>query len=92
VIFPPSIVRVRVVRAGRKRLSVWLPVLLLWPLVAVLGVLAWLVVALVVAVRAPRELGRVVRAGLWLVVLFCRLRGLRLCLGDAADGALVHVI
>jgi hypothetical protein len=43
---PPLIVDLRVAQAGRRPFRLWLPLFLLWPLVAVLGALALAVAAL----------------------------------------------
>ena len=47
---PPCIVDVTVARAGRPRRRLWLPVFVLWPLLALLGLLALTVALLVDAV------------------------------------------
>jgi hypothetical protein len=43
---PPLVVDLRVAREGRRPFHVWLPLFLLWPLVAALGAIALAVAAL----------------------------------------------
>jgi hypothetical protein len=74
MIFPPSIMRVRVLKEGRRRRNFWLPLLLLWPIATAAGLAGLLF--LLVAVR-PRMLWRILLALSWAFLVFCRLRGLR---------------
>jgi hypothetical protein len=47
---PPAVVNLRVVEEGGRRLHLWLPVFVLWPLLLVVGALAVLVAAVADAV------------------------------------------
>lgn len=50
MIMPPAVTRIRVERSRGKDLKLWLPVILLWPLLFVVGLLALAVAALADAV------------------------------------------
>jgi len=54
MIFPASILRVRIVENGRKKLALWVPLLLLWPLALALAPLLVLA-ALVYMLRQRRS-------------------------------------
>lgn len=74
MIFPPSILRIRTVKKGKKKLGLWLPVFLLWPVI--LGLLV-LLFALAICLRRGAK-GRMILAGLpQLFVAACALRGLK---------------
>lgn len=78
MIFPAFILRVRVVRNGRKKLALWVPLLLLWPLALALAPL--LVLAGLVYMLRQRRSGRPSDA-IRCLPLLCRvawsLRGLK---------------
>jgi hypothetical protein len=76
MIFPPSIMRVRILEGGRRRRNLWLPLLLLWPIVTVAGLAGLPVLFVLMAVR-PRMPWRVLLALPWAFLVFCRFRGLR---------------
>ena len=75
--WPPSLARIRIVESGRKKLGLWLPLLLVWPV----AVLVWLTllpaIVLLAALLWPRGKGKLVLLGgpraFW---VFCALRGL----------------
>ncbi len=77
MMLPPALVRFRVQSEGsRKRL--WLPVFLLWPLLALATALALPVCALAAALYWRRGLGRPILFSVpCLLYLMCSLRGLR---------------
>jgi len=76
MIFPPSIMRVRVLGGVRRRRDFWLPLLLLWPIATVAGLAGLPALFLLVAVR-PRMPWRILLALPWAFLVFCQLRGLR---------------
>ena len=88
---PPMMMRVRVDRAGRRRLGCWLPLFLLWPILLILFVL--LLPFLLVVCLFPRW-GRRMRTTfrglpvLWKAV--CALRGLTVDV-SGRDGNAVKV-
>ena len=78
MLLPPALVRVRV-QSDDSRLRLWLPLFLLWPILALMAALAVPVCALVAALYWRRGLGRpVLFAVPCLLYLVCSLRGLRL--------------
>ncbi len=81
---PPSFIRVTRTQGGRKLTGLWLPVILLWPLLAALALVAFAVAVPVSLALRPLGYGRSV---LWsvpcLVRLFIAARGLEV---DLVDG------
>ena len=83
MMMPPALVRVRV-QNDERRLRLWLPVVLLWPLLAVVAALAVTVCALMAAFGRRRgKARRVLIAVPLMLYLLCSLRGLRV---DVAGG------
>lgn len=78
MIFPPSILRIRIVKKGKKKLGLWLPVFLLWPVIlALLVLLLPLLFVLAICLRRGAK-GRMIVGGLpQLLVIACALRGLK---------------
>lgn len=92
MIFPPTImrlrVRLRVAEGGRRKVSLWLPVILLWPL----GLLAVLLAPLAMLVAFLRYGGRaasVALIGPRILVALCSLRGLSVQVQGAREQ--VHI-
>lgn len=84
MIWPPSILRIRVARRGRRRIGLWLPLFLLWPLLVALAAL--LGPLLLVGAVLLRRRGRAIVRGLGrLFVIACAVRGLKVDV-DQADG------
>ena len=78
MILPPSILRLRVVEGGRKRVDLWLPLFLIWPVLAAAWVALLPVSAVVAVVHWKEGWGRrLLLGGPLLFYVFCRLRGLR---------------
>ncbi len=81
---PPCVVRVRLVRGRRKVLGLWLPVVLLWPVIAALAALAFVVAVPLSLVLGPSGRGRaVLRSVPCLLRLLAATRGLEV---DLVDG------
>ena len=90
MILPPSILRLRV-QNEQHRFGLWLPLILIWPLI----VLAALVLAPLVLVLAivlwPAGWGRpLLLAGPRLFGLFCALRGLEVRVEQPKERVIVH--
>ncbi len=78
MIFPASILRVRIVVKGGKKFALWVPLLLLWPLALALAPL--LVLAALVYMLRQRRTGRrsdAIRCLPLLCRAACSLRGLK---------------
>ena len=75
--FPPSLLNLRILKPGR-RVRLWLPLFLLWPLVPVLAAIA-LVCVVLVAIFTFRfgRLRRHLEAGVLTLQALCLLRELR---------------
>ena len=78
---PPSLVYLKIVSEGRRSFSLWLPVFILWPLVALAGLVILVVLVLAVPVallfRRAKRVFNWARLGVRLVGLFVALRGLK---------------
>ncbi len=89
MILPPSILRLRI-RSATRGIGLWLPLILLWPIVAVLAVLVSPVVLLAAILLWPRGLSRpVLMIGPALYRLACGLRGLEVQVDDKDSHVLV---
>ena len=89
MMLPPSIMRIRIDSDGRKKLGLWLPLILIWPLVLVLVLAIWSVLLVVAVFR-----GGFRRAFLllpWAWVLFCAARGLRVDVRKPGEGFTLYV-
>ena len=86
MLIPPSVVYIRVRRPKGRGIALPLPVILLWPLIALVELAAIPVVAAMVpAAAAWGWAGPVVRAVPWLTELFASLRGLRVAVKSAGS-------
>jgi len=91
VIFPPTILRVRVGRRGRRRFGCLVPLLLLWPLLLVACLVALPLAGLVALVGSRARGRRLLAAGPKTLWVFCCLRGLHVELGDADGTFLIYL-
>jgi len=74
--WPPSLVRIRIVENGRKKHSLWLPTILIWPVVLALAI-AFAPLVVPIGLLLWRKGGKVLLlAGPLVFYLFCSLRGL----------------
>lgn len=89
MMFPPSIARIRIVDEGRRGINLWLPLVLLWPVVLVLGLLLSPLVIIAALATWPRYGRLLLLGGPRLFELLCALRGLRVQVEDGKDR--VHV-
>lgn len=90
MMLPPSIMRVRLKSDGRRKLGLWLPLFLIWPLVLVVALLLLPLLLLVAALR-----GRL-RKAFWLLpriwMFFCAIRGLRVVVSKPGEGLTLYVV
>jgi hypothetical protein len=92
MIFPPSLLRLRFRRPGRRGFGLWLPILLLWPLILIGALLTSLFAFLGAFFTGRfRSLGRSVLLGPRLLVLFCHFRRLRVHVRDDEEELLIDV-
>jgi len=75
--YPPLLMRLGIY--GRRRLSLWLPLFLLWPVAAALAIALAPLVLLLALILWPLGLGKLVLlSGPMLLGILCALRGLEL--------------
>jgi hypothetical protein len=88
--WPPSILRLRL-RRGRKRgTALWVPLILIWPVLAAVWIALWPGLLLLALLSRRRGAVRAIALGApRLLVLGCHLRGLRVTV-QGRDGE-VHV-
>ena len=88
---PPMFLRVRV-QGNKRRIRLWIPLIVLWPVIAVV-VLLGMPVALVVAARSGyRTRGRsVLLAGPLLLYVLASLRGLRFDVASGEDRVFISI-
>jgi hypothetical protein len=92
MMYPPSIARIRIVNHGRRRISLWLPLILLWPLALAVGV-ALAPVIIIVAFVTWRRYGRMLLfGGPQLFRLLCALRGLRVKVEDGRERVNIYFL
>ena len=89
MILPTSLLRVRISEGGKKRLNLWLPVFLVWPVVIALMIIL-APVALLLYVCWPSGRGYILGGPRILVVLWA-MRGLEVRVQDRDDSVLVSV-
>ncbi len=87
MIWPPSVVRLRIYENGRRKMNLWLPVCVLWPPVVLIALLLAPVAVPVLWPASGRgRRRRAVMAGPVLFRLFCALRGFCLEAGNSGNG------
>ena len=78
MMFPPSVLRLRVAEHGQKKIRLWVPLFLLWPIAIVFVVLLTPLVLIAALVMWNRDEGRILlRLGPRLFELLCAMRGLK---------------
>ncbi|HPP73573.1 MAG TPA: hypothetical protein PLU88_00400 [Armatimonadota bacterium] len=90
MIFPPSILRIRIKEQDSKGLGLCLPLFLIWPIILAIGILLAPVVLLAAFITWPKGTGkRLLLAGPYLFNVFCRVRGLRVKVKDKEDNVYI---
>ena len=88
---PPALLRVRV-QNDKRRIRLWIPLVLLWPVVAVVVLLGAPVAVLVAALSWHRGWGRsVLLAGPLLLYALTSLRGLRISATSDEDRVFISI-
>ncbi len=77
MIWPPSILRIRVVGEEKKGVNLWIPLFLLWPLIFVAAMLFPVVARLSSKVREETGFVPSLAAGPYLWTAFAATRGMR---------------
>ncbi len=87
MIWPPTMVRLRIYEDGRRKMNLWLPVCLVWLPVLLIALLLAPVAVPVLWLAAGRGRRRqAVMAGPVLFRLFCALRGFHFEAGNPGNG------
>ncbi len=88
---PPMLLTVRV-QGAKRRIRLWLPLIVLWPLVVVVVLLATPVALLVAARSGPPARSRsVLLAGPLLLYVLASLRGLRCAVVSGEDRVFISI-
>lgn len=89
MMWPPFIVRIRIIEAGQKKISLWLPLIIIWPFVAFLLLLAapfFFTALLVSRVHAIRLF---IDSSKEIFLLFCSLRDMEVDVQDKNSEVLI---
>lgn len=89
---PPLFVRLKIGFEGWRLPGLWVPVVLLWPLLFALLFLAFVIGLAAMLVFEPRGLGRFVRLSLGAYALLCESRGMRVDVADRSSVVLVTIV
>ncbi len=91
MMFPPSILRLRM-QDSHRRLTLWLPLFILWPPIALAALLLFPVVLLLAALLWPTGWGKpLLLIGPRLFGLFCAIRGLRVNVENASQRVFIAI-
>jgi hypothetical protein len=84
--------RLRIVDNGRKKVRLWLPLFLVWPIALVLAIALLPIVLLVALIGwGRRGVRRAALGGWYLYATVCNLRGLSVAVSGEGDEVLVSV-
>lgn len=89
MILPPTVFHIRIVEGGRKKFNLWLPVILLWPLVILLMVL--LAPLALIASLIWSKHSKLILAGPRLLALCWAIRGLQVRVQDDNNQVLIII-
>lgn len=89
MMLPTTVFHIRITEKGRRKFNLWLPVILIWPVVVALMV-ALAPIAIVLSLVLGRY-RRLILAGPRLIALSWALRGLRIDVKDGKDQVLIIV-
>ncbi|HER00083.1 MAG TPA: hypothetical protein ENO22_12155 [candidate division Zixibacteria bacterium] len=91
MIYPPLILRIRIGEGGRKKIGLWLPLILLWPFVLIFGVILFPLILLISLLTWYSGKGKKLLFGLpVLFYLICHVRGLRVDVKSTTDNVYVN--
>ena len=82
MMWPPSILRIRIAGEGSKRISLWIPLFLLWPLIFVAAMVFPAAMRLSPRLREEAGLAPRITAGPQLWMAFASARGMRVDVRD----------
>ncbi len=91
MMFPPSILRLHI-QDSHRRLTLWLPLFILWPPIALAALLLFPVVLLLAALLWPTGWGkRLLLIGPRLFGLYCSIRGFRVNVENASQRIFIAI-
>jgi hypothetical protein len=82
MMWPPSILRVRIASKGSRTISLWIPLFLLWPLIFVAAMVFPAVMRLSPKLREEAGIAPGLTSGLHLWMAFAATRGMRVDVQD----------
>jgi hypothetical protein len=85
MMWPPSILRLRISEKGRRGFHLWIPLFLLWPLILLVLLLAPVAIAISPKLRRRTGVKSVLLSGSYLLAAFCAIRELRVDVQDEQD-------
>lgn len=91
MIWPPSVLRVRIDEKGSRKINLWIPLFLFWPLIVLGALLFPLALAMSSELRKKMKVDAVVVSGPQLLALFAALRGLKVNVGGKNDRVYVEL-
>ncbi len=93
MIYPPLILRIRIMEAGRKKIGLWLPLFLMWPFMLVISILLLPLVLIVSLILWPSGKGKKIILAFPLIFnLICNMRGLRFDVKGSNDNVYVNFL
>ncbi|MBD3217563.1 MAG: hypothetical protein GF310_04750 [candidate division Zixibacteria bacterium] len=93
MIYPPSILRIRIMEEGRKKIGLWFPLFLLWPFMLAISILLLPLVLIVSLILWPSGRGKKIILAFPLIFnLICNMRGLRVDVRGANDNVFVNFL
>ena len=91
MILPPSLSRIRI-RNKNTRLSLWLPLFLIWPLILLAMVILSPLVLICAVLLWPVGMGKsILLTGPLLFHLFCSIEGLEIVVGKSSEQVLTSI-
>ena len=86
MMWPPSILRIRIAEKPGRGFGLWVPLFLFWPLLVLVPLLAPVVIVASPRLRRRSSVKSVLLSGPYLLDAFCAVRGLRVDVRDEQGG------
>ena len=85
MMWPPSILRIRIAEKPGRGFGLWVPLFLFWPLIVLVAFIAPVVIVASPRLRRRSSVNSVLLSGPYLLDAFCAVRGLRVDVRDEQD-------
>jgi len=92
MIFPPSIARMQIIDEGQRRINLWLPLLLIWPVLLALGIVLAPLVLIAALATWPRYGRLLLFGGPQLFGVLCAMRGLQVQVKDGSHRVNIYFL